>query len=211
VLGTPFYLMEFVPGRIFVSPGLPDLPSGEHRAAVYAEMARVLGAIHRVEPGAVGLGKFGKPDDYSRRQLERWARQYHASVNGAPEAPVVALIEWLRAHVPEQEPSGRLVHGDFRLDNLVFGSPTGPAGGGTGPVKGAVPAARRGIGDPVPGGAGGGASGGVVAVLDWELSTLGAPYSVGPPDVAIARHAVGCPRTEGSTGLENQKGSNCGG
>jgi alkylation response protein AidB-like acyl-CoA dehydrogenase/aminoglycoside phosphotransferase (APT) family kinase protein len=147
VLGTPFYLMTFVPGHIFIAPGLPALPSPEHRAAVYDEMAAVLGAIHRVDPAAVGLAGYGKPDNYSHRQLERWARQYHASVT-TPEAPVVALIQWLRAHVPAEEPSGRLVHGDFRLDNLVFASPSGPLGGG-----------------------------GVTAVLDWELSTLGAPYS----------------------------------
>jgi acyl-CoA dehydrogenase len=149
ILGTPFYLMSFIPGHIFVAPGLPDLPTPAHRAAVYAEMAAVLGAIHRVDPVSVGLGGYGKPDDYSRRQLERWARQYRASVTTL-EAPVVALIEWLRANVPADEPSGRLVHGDFRLDNLVFSSSQGPAGGG---------------------------GGGVTAVLDWELSTLGAPYS----------------------------------
>ena len=123
------------------------MPTPAHRAAVYDEMAAVLGAIHRVDPREVGLGGYGKPDDYSKRQLERWARQYRASVT-TPEAPVVALIEWLRANVPADEPSGRLVHGDYRLDNLVFASSAGPAGGGR-----------------------------VTAVLDWELSTLGAPYS----------------------------------
>lgn len=76
-----------VTGHIFVAPGLPDVPSPAHRAAVYEEMARVLGAIHRVDPQAAGLGAFGKPDDYSRRQLERWSRQYYASVT-TPEAPV---------------------------------------------------------------------------------------------------------------------------
>lgn len=154
VLGTPFYLMTFVPGHIFVAPGLPDVPTPAHRAAVYDEMARVLGAIHRVDPTSVGLDGYGKPVDYSRRQLERWARQYAASVT-TPEPPVTALIAWLRANVPAEEPSGRLVHGDFRLDNLVFASSSGPYGTG--------------------GGGGGGE--GVAAVLDWELSTLGAPYS----------------------------------
>ena len=114
-------------------------------------MAATLGALHRVDPAAVGLSRFGRPDEYSRRQLERWARQYRDCVS-VPEPPVVALIDWLRANVPPSEPSGALVHGDFRLDNLVFGSPLGP----------------RGAPDD---------SGGVVAVLDWELSTLGAPYS----------------------------------
>lgn len=151
VLGTPFYLMSHAAGHVFVQPGLEDLPTPAHRAAVYAEMAATLGALHRVDPAAVGLSRFGRPDEYSRRQLERWARQYRDSVS-VPEPPVVALIDWLRANVPPSEPSGALVHGDFRLDNLVFGSPLGP----------------RGAPDD---------SGGVVAVLDWELSTLGAPYS----------------------------------
>ena len=109
----------------------------------------------------------------TRRQLERWARQYRDSVS-VPEPPVVALIDWLRANVPPSEPSGALVHGDFRLDNLVFGSPLGP----------------RGAPDD--------SGGGVVAVLDWELSTLGAPYS----DVAyncmpVPPPAAGSRRTRG--------------
>ena len=149
VLGTPFYLMAHVPGHIFVAPGLPTLPTPAHRSAVYAAMAETLGAIHRVDVSDAGLTRFGKSDDvmYSRRQLERWARQYDASVT-TPEPAVAALVDWLRANVPASEPGGRLVHGDYRLDNLVFASPEGPLGGG-----------------------------GVSAVLDWELSTLGTPYA----------------------------------
>ena len=124
-------------------------------------MADTLGALHRVDPKEAGLEGFGKPDAYSRRQVERWARQYRESVV-TPEPFMTELIEWLRAHVPPSEPSGRIVHGDFRLDNLVFANANGPLGdasGGNAPRD-----ARR-------------AETGVVAVLDWELATVGAPYS----------------------------------
>ena len=81
VLGTPFYLMSHAAGHVFVQPGLEDLPTPAHRAAVYAEMAATLGALHRVDPAAVGLSRFGRPDEYSRRQLECWARQYRDCVS----------------------------------------------------------------------------------------------------------------------------------
>ncbi len=155
-LGTPFYLMSHAAGRVFVSPGLEDLPTPAHRTAVYREMARVLGALHRVDPDAVGLRAFGRPDRYSARQVERWARQYELSDPPPDERAVRDLIAWLRANVPASEPSGRIVHGDYRLDNLVFGAAEGP--GADGPGAGA-------------------AAGGVVAVLDWELATIGCPYS----------------------------------
>ena len=161
VVGTPFYLMSFARGHIFLQPGLESLPSAAHRAAVYDAMADTLGALHRVDPKEAGLEGFGKPDAYSRRQVERWARQYRESVV-TPEPFMTELIEWLRAHVPPSEPSGRIVHGDFRLDNLVFANANGPLGdasGGNAPRD-----ARR-------------AETGVVAVLDWELATVGAPYS----------------------------------
>ena len=155
VLGTPFYVMSFAKGSIFLKPGLEDLPSANHRAAVYDAMATTLGALHRVDPGKAGLKSFGKPDDYSARQLTRWTRQYRQSV-ATPEPFMVRLIQWLTENVPETEPSGAVVHGDFRLDNLVFASNTGPYGDRTGDA---------------------GTANGIVAVLDWELATIGSPYS----------------------------------
>ena len=128
VLGTPFYFMSFARGHIFLQPGLESLPSAAHRSAVYDAMADTLGALHRVDPKKAGLEGFGKPDNYSRRQVERWARQYRESV-ATPEPFMTELIEWLRAHVPASEQSGRIVHGDFRLDNLVFENASGPLGG----------------------------------------------------------------------------------
>ena len=163
VVGTPFYLMSFARGHIFLQPGLESLPSAAHRAAVYDAMADTLGALHRVDPKEAGLEGFGKPDAYSRRQVERWARQYRESVV-TPEPFMTELIEWLRAHVPPSEPSGRIVHGDFRLDNLVFANANGPLGDAA-------------SGNRVTRGARRAETNGVVAVLDWELATVGAPYS----------------------------------
>ena len=128
MLGTPFYLMSHAAGHVFVQPGLEDLPTPAHRAAVYAEMAATLGAL----PTASIPPRSVSPDSAARMSTPgassaRWARQYRDCVS-VPEPPVVALIDWLRANVPPSEPSGALVHGDFRLDNLVFGSPLGPRG-----------------------------------------------------------------------------------
>ena len=177
VLGTPFYLMSFARGHIFLQPGLESLPSAAHRTAVYDAMADTLGALHRVDPREAGLEGFGKADGYSRRQVERWARQYRQSVR-VPEPFMTDLIEWLRAHVPASEPSGRIVHGDFRLDNLVFGDANGPLGDARG--------GRRARGART--------ESGVVAVLDWELATVGAPYS----DVAYCCMPYHLPRLDAS-------------
>ena len=134
VVGTPFYLMSFVRGHVFTKPGLDHLPTPGHRRAVYDAMADTLGALHRLDPNRIGLSNFGGGKSkvasdksnatYSKRQLERWAGQYALSltqVNGdmKPEPAMVALIEWLRFNCPLNEPDGRLVHGDYRLDNLV--------------------------------------------------------------------------------------------
>ena len=188
VVGTPFYLMSFVPGHVFTKPGLDSLPSPAHRRAVYDAMADTLGALHKIDPERIGLGSFGSGGkslgsrrgsspgsgpgsggaSWSERQLERWARQYSLSLVGDadPEPVVTALIEWLRANRPVAEPGGRLVHGDFRLDNIVFESPVGPGPAGTGKDGKYKDKYKD---KPAPGR-------GVLAVLDWELSTLGAPY-----------------------------------
>ncbi len=117
VAGTPFYVMEYVDGRIFWNPALPGLTTGE-RGAIYDEMNRVIAAIHSVDPDAVGLGDFGRRENYVARQIERWTRQYRASELEAIDA-MERLIEWLPRHVPPDEPA-RITHGDFRIDNLIF-------------------------------------------------------------------------------------------
>ena len=144
VIGRAFYVMGFIEGRVLWDQSLPGFqPSG--RAAIYDEMNRVIAALHSVDPGAVGLQGFGKPGNYFERQIGRWTKQYLASVTEPIEA-MERLIEWLPAHVPasaRDDTDARIVHGDYRLDNLVF-----------------HPAEAR-----------------VVAVLDWELSTLGHPLA----------------------------------
>jgi aminoglycoside phosphotransferase (APT) family kinase protein len=142
VIGRAFYLMDFVDGRIFWDQSLPEhTPAG--RGALYDEMNRVIAALHRIDVDAVGLGDYGKPGNYFLRQIDRWTRQYQAS-RDAPVPAMERLIDWLPAHAPvEDTPQVALVHGDYRLDNVIF-HPTEPR---------------------------------IVAVLDWELSTLGHPMA----------------------------------
>jgi len=117
VVGTPFFLMEYVTGRIFWSAELADLTPRERHDA-YDEMNRVIAAIHTIDPDAVGLGDFGKREHYVARQIDRWSRQFRASETEHIEA-MEQLIEWLPRHVPPEEPC-RIAHGDFRIDNLIF-------------------------------------------------------------------------------------------
>jgi aminoglycoside phosphotransferase (APT) family kinase protein len=143
VIGTPFFVMRWVPGRIFWDPTLPDL-SIEERRALYREYARVLAALHTVDYAAVGLGDYGKVGGFVSRQVERWSKQYQSS-RTAHIASMEALMPWLGANIPASDET-TLVHGDYRIDNLMF-SPEGE-----GPPR-------------------------AIAVLDWELSTLGHPLS----------------------------------
>ena len=117
VAGTPFYLMEYVEGRIFWNPALPGLAAPE-RAAIYEEMNRVIAAIHAIDPDAAGLGDFGRRENYVARQIERWSKQYRASELEHIDS-MEQLIDWLPRHVPPDEPA-RITHGDFRIDNLIF-------------------------------------------------------------------------------------------
>ncbi len=140
VFGTPFYLMEHVEGRILRDPALPGMaPAG--RTAMYDELNRVIAALHRVDYAALGLGDYGKAGNYMDRQVARWTRQYRAAETETIDA-VDRLIAWLPDHIPAQDET-RIVHGDFRIDNVVF-HPTEPR---------------------------------ILAVLDWELSTLGHPLA----------------------------------
>ena len=140
VIGTPFYVMAFVEGRVFWDPTLPDLTRTE-RAALYDDLNRVVARLHRTDPAAVGLADFGKTGDYLARQIARWSRQYRAS-DTTPQPAMERLIEWLPAQVPATAASS-VVHGDLRMDNMIV-HPTEPR---------------------------------IVAVLDWELSTLGDPLA----------------------------------
>ncbi len=144
VIGRAFYVMEFVQGRVLWDQSLPGMTNTE-RGAVYDEMNRVIAELHKVDVQAIGLADYGKPGNYFERQIGRWTKQYQASITEPIEA-MDRLIEWLPAHIPagaRDESQVSVVHGDFRLDNLVF-HPTEPR---------------------------------VLAVLDWELSTLGHPLA----------------------------------
>ncbi|HUS54242.1 MAG TPA: phosphotransferase [Thermohalobaculum sp.] len=141
VIGSMFYVMAFQPGRHFMEPTLPNLSAPE-RGAVFDEMNRVLAALHSVDYQAVGLGDFGKPGSYFARQIGRWTQQYRASETETL-VDMDALIDWLDANLPADDGRVSLVHGDYRIDNMIF-------------------AADR----PR-----------IAAVLDWELSTLGHPFS----------------------------------
>jgi aminoglycoside phosphotransferase (APT) family kinase protein len=136
-----FYLMEFMDGRIFWDPALPELDTRE-RAAVYEEMSRVLANIHAIDRAKQGLADFGKPGNYFERQYDRWRGQYRASETDRIE-DMETLMAWLAENMPPDDGRVALVHGDFRLDNLIF--------------------------DPL--------EARIIAVVDWELSTLGHPLA----------------------------------
>src|SRR5471030_1313447 len=117
VIGSAFYVMDYVEGRIFWDALLPEVaPPG--RRDIYREMVRVLAALHSVDYAAAGLSDFGKPGHYVERQVARWTQQYRASETEKIEA-VERLIEWLPQHIPADEQTA-IVHGDFRLDNTIF-------------------------------------------------------------------------------------------
>ncbi|KHN26530.1 probable acyl-CoA dehydrogenase IBR3 isoform X2 [Glycine soja] len=144
VIGTAFYIMEYLEGRIFLDPKLPGVTS-QKRRAIYRATAKALASLHSANVDSIGLGNYGRRNDYCKRQIERWAKQYVASTSeGKPASnpKMFALIDWLRNQIPPEDSSGAtggLVHGDFRIDNLVF-----------------HPTEDR-----------------VIGILDWELSTLG--------------------------------------
>lgn len=118
VIGTPFYVMAHVDGRIFWDPAVPDVSRGD-RAAIYDDMNRVLAALHAVDPQAVGLGGFGRPGNYFARQIARWGEQYRASETGVI-ADMDALTLWLAVNMPPDDGRVAIVHGDYRIDNFIF-------------------------------------------------------------------------------------------
>ncbi|MBX9943109.1 MAG: phosphotransferase [Reyranella sp.] len=139
VIGQMFYLMDAVEGRILVNPAMPDQTPAE-RAAIFDSMNDVLARLHKVDPAKVGLSDYGRTGQYIARQLSRWSRQY-AELKTEDIPAMDRLAEWLPEHIPDDGDPTTIVHGDYRLGNLVV-HPTEPR---------------------------------IVAVLDWELSTLGHP------------------------------------
>ena len=140
VIGTPFYVMDYVEGRVLWDPALPGMTKSE-RAAIWDEQNRVIALLHSIDYRTIGLEDFGKPGNYIGRQVERWSKQYRASETQRIEA-MDNLIGWLPKNIPP-EAGTTVVHGDFRLDNTIF-----------------HPTEAR-----------------ILAVLDWELSTLGDPLA----------------------------------
>jgi aminoglycoside phosphotransferase (APT) family kinase protein len=125
VIGRAFYVMSFVDGRVLWNQALPEATHAE-RGAIYDEMNRVIAALHKVDVIASGLADYGKPGNYFERQIGRWSKQYVASLTSPGPQPIEAmerLIDWLPAHMPasaRDESKVSIVHGDYRLDNLVF-------------------------------------------------------------------------------------------
>ncbi|MCQ8870632.1 phosphotransferase family protein [Mesorhizobium sp. LMG17149] len=118
-IGRMFYVMDFLDGRIFWDPALPEARDNEERAGIYDAMNETLAALHEIDVGTVGLGDFGRPGNYFERQLARWTSQYRASETDAV-ADMDGLIAWLETHMPADDGRISLVHGDYRLDNLIF-------------------------------------------------------------------------------------------
>jgi aminoglycoside phosphotransferase (APT) family kinase protein len=118
VIGSAFYVMEYLDGRIFWDQRLPDVADPAERARLFDSMNAVIAALHSLDYAAVGLSDFGRPGNYMARQIARWSRQYRASET-APIAAMDRLIAWLPEHLPA-ESAPAIVHGDYRMDNLVF-------------------------------------------------------------------------------------------
>lgn len=142
VIGTPFYVMEMVEGRIFWEADFPEVP-GDERPAYFDAMNEVIARLHLIDPVAADLGDYGKPGNYFERQIGRWSKQYLGDVEAGPVPAMDRLVEWLPGNIPAGDQDARIIHGDFRCDNMIF-HPTEPR---------------------------------VLAVLDWELSTLGHPLA----------------------------------
>jgi aminoglycoside phosphotransferase (APT) family kinase protein len=165
VTGTAFYVMSFVDGRVFWEPQMPGSNPAE-RAAIYDAMNATIARLHAFEPATIGLGDFGRGENYVARQVERWSKQYRASETEKIDE-MERLIAWLPAHIPPAGPA-RLVHGDYRLDNLI------------------VARERPDI----------------LAVLDWELSTLGDPLA----DFTYHLMAWHMPQTDSAAGTATLAG-----
>lgn len=141
VIGSMFYIMSYEPGRIFWDPALPELERLQ-RGPIFDEMIRILAAMHSVDIEGIGLTDYGKQGNYFERQMDRWTKQYRAAETERIEA-VEILVDWLKKSMPGDDGEISLIHGDYRLDNVIF-HPSKPE---------------------------------ALAILDWELSTLGHPMA----------------------------------
>jgi aminoglycoside phosphotransferase (APT) family kinase protein len=119
VIGTWFYVMDFVPGRIFWDPALPEVDLPDRRAHAFA-LCEALARLHRVDPEQATLGDYGRPTGYVARQIARWTKQYRADEEAGRIESMEKLIDWLPQHVPAEEPKAAIVHGDYRVDNAMF-------------------------------------------------------------------------------------------
>ena len=165
IAGTAFYVMSFADGRVFWEPQMPGSNPPE-RAAVYDAMNETIARLHKFDPAKIGLGNFGRGENYVARQVDRWSKQYRASQTENIDA-MERLVEWLPSHVPPNGPP-RLVHGDYRLDNLIVAKDSAK----------------------------------IIAVLDWELSTLGDPLA----DFSYHLMAWHMPLTESAAGTATLAG-----
>ncbi|PCI48719.1 MAG: phosphotransferase family protein [Moraxellaceae bacterium] len=142
IIGSVFFIMEYVQGTLHWDAQLTGVGDPKSRGLVYRQMNKVLADLHGVDISAVGLEGFGRPGGYCQRQYNRWSKQYRASETESIEA-MELLMQWLPNHMPEDDGRVSLIHGDYRLDNIIFAE-----------------------NEPK-----------IIAVLDWELSTLGHPFS----------------------------------
>jgi aminoglycoside phosphotransferase (APT) family kinase protein len=140
IVGTPFYVMDFVTGRMFADSRMPGISKAE-RIALFDAMNAAIAGLHSIDPAALGLDDFGRAGNYLERQIGRWTKQYRASA-AVPIDEMERIIEWLSARLPDER-GARIVHGDFKVDNILF-----------------HPCEAR-----------------VLAVLDWELATIGDPLA----------------------------------
>jgi aminoglycoside phosphotransferase (APT) family kinase protein len=142
VIGSMFYVMEFMDGNVYWDSSLPEMADKQTRSTMYQNMVTVMATMHSVNVDEVGLGDYGKPGNYFERQISRWTKQYRLSeTHEIPEMD--QLISWLETNIPADDGKVSLVHGDYRMDNLMFAKDSSD----------------------------------IIAVLDWELSTLGHPYA----------------------------------
>jgi aminoglycoside phosphotransferase (APT) family kinase protein len=165
VIGTAFYVMEMVEGRIFWEADLPQVPTAD-RPRYFDAMNTAMAQLHLIDPEAAGLGDYGKPGNYFERQIGRWSKQYLGDAEAGRVPAMDRLVEWLPANIPPGEEEARIIHGDFRCDNMIF-HPTEPR---------------------------------VLAVLDWELSTLGHPLADFSYHLMMYRMPAGI--TTGLAGLD---------
>lgn len=167
VIGSMFYVMEYLEGRVLWDPSLPDF-SNQDRGLLYDEEIRVMAALHNVDIDAVGLAEYGRPGNYFERQMSRWSKQYRAAETQTID-DMESLMDWLNANIPDDIDKPSLIHGDYRLDNLMIHAEHNK----------------------------------VIAVLDWELSTLGHPLA----DLAyfcMGLRLPTTPLTHGLMGVDRQ-------